>query len=339
VPQQEQASLASSCFTSFVQPPAHTNHTKAYGALPDLWNAAKMGHCWVPFDTPDCHLARDQAQHDRVDHQHMDGVAETGQSCPSLMLQPMGELAFHHPRESGRAAASQGVDGGKTEAAILGDGVAEIGDEGPSLVPETPGEPGPHHPSDSGRAAGSQGVGREKTEGAIIGFHSFSCLSTPENDSATIASHSYNTAEGVSITGGRNPGGGAAEPSLSLEVAKHEGCACHRGDKESAETTGFLEEGEVSNLRVATPKPGDSPSEGFHGAEGSGERAGGGGGARWEGLRGSWAEGASRGVGVAAEQLLAKLRWACLGPNFDWTQRCYLYDQPHLPLPRYTIRY
>ena len=41
--------------------------------------------------------------------------------------------------------------------------------------------------------------------------------------------------------------------------------------------------------------------------------------------------------GVPARTLLDKLRWACLGPNFDWTNRCYLYEEPHRQMPAYLI--
>lgn len=40
-------------------------------------------------------------------------------------------------------------------------------------------------------------------------------------------------------------------------------------------------------------------------------------------------------AGTPARVLLQKLRWACVGPNFDWTGRKYLRDQPHLRLPSY----
>ena len=59
---------------------------------------------------------------------------------------------------------------------------------------------------------------------------------------------------------------------------------------------------------------------------------------RWssEGLgrRGSWGKAGVDGQGVAAQELLEKLRWACLGPNYDWSGRRYLYDKPHALLPR-----
>jgi len=55
------------------------------------------------------------------------------------------------------------------------------------------------------------------------------------------------------------------------------------------------------------------------------------------GLRGSWVEGGAEGGGVAAKTLLEKLRWACQGPNFDWSGRRYLYDEPHLPIPGWVI--
>lgn len=39
------------------------------------------------------------------------------------------------------------------------------------------------------------------------------------------------------------------------------------------------------------------------------------------------------GSGPTAERLLRKLRWATLGPPYDWTRRLYLRDVPHMPLP------
>lgn len=39
------------------------------------------------------------------------------------------------------------------------------------------------------------------------------------------------------------------------------------------------------------------------------------------------------GSGPLAESLLQKLRWATLGPPYDWTQRRYLQGVPHMPLP------
>lgn len=39
------------------------------------------------------------------------------------------------------------------------------------------------------------------------------------------------------------------------------------------------------------------------------------------------------GNGPTAESLLRKLRWATLGPPYDWTRRLYLRDAPHMPLP------
>jgi alkylated DNA repair protein alkB family protein 1 len=41
------------------------------------------------------------------------------------------------------------------------------------------------------------------------------------------------------------------------------------------------------------------------------------------------------GGGPAAAALLARLRWASVGPQFDWTARKYLRDGPYLPLPLY----
>lgn len=43
-----------------------------------------------------------------------------------------------------------------------------------------------------------------------------------------------------------------------------------------------------------------------------------------------WVEG---GAGPTAASLLRRLRWATLGPPYDWTQRAYLRDAPHTPLP------
>lgn len=37
--------------------------------------------------------------------------------------------------------------------------------------------------------------------------------------------------------------------------------------------------------------------------------------------------------GPPAERLLDKLRWACVGPNFDWSNRRYLHGEPHQPMP------
>ncbi len=39
------------------------------------------------------------------------------------------------------------------------------------------------------------------------------------------------------------------------------------------------------------------------------------------------------GSGPTAVSLLRKLRWATLGPPYDWTRRLYLRDAPHMPLP------
>lgn len=39
------------------------------------------------------------------------------------------------------------------------------------------------------------------------------------------------------------------------------------------------------------------------------------------------------GRGPPAASLLGKLRWATLGPPYDWTQRLYLRDVPRTPLP------
>ncbi len=39
------------------------------------------------------------------------------------------------------------------------------------------------------------------------------------------------------------------------------------------------------------------------------------------------------GSGPPAASLLGKLRWATLGPPYDWTHRRYLRDVPHTPLP------
>jgi alkylated DNA repair protein alkB family protein 1 len=41
------------------------------------------------------------------------------------------------------------------------------------------------------------------------------------------------------------------------------------------------------------------------------------------------------GPGPAAAALLARLRWASVGPQFDWSARSYLRDGPHLPMPLY----
>ena len=42
-------------------------------------------------------------------------------------------------------------------------------------------------------------------------------------------------------------------------------------------------------------------------------------------------------TGIPAIKLLDKLRWACLGPNFDWTNRRYLYEKAHRQLPVYLV--
>lgn len=52
--------------------------------------------------------------------------------------------------------------------------------------------------------------------------------------------------------------------------------------------------------------------------------------ARW--VRG---DDATPGRGVAARKLLRKLRWATLGPPFDWTRRVYRHDVQYSPLPQY----
>lgn len=39
--------------------------------------------------------------------------------------------------------------------------------------------------------------------------------------------------------------------------------------------------------------------------------------------------------GPSASSLLSKLRWASLGPNFDWTARRYLYNEPFQEVPSY----
>ena len=43
-----------------------------------------------------------------------------------------------------------------------------------------------------------------------------------------------------------------------------------------------------------------------------------------------WARG---GTGRPASEFLASLRWASVGPCYDWTNRVYLKDQDHVPLP------
>lgn len=45
---------------------------------------------------------------------------------------------------------------------------------------------------------------------------------------------------------------------------------------------------------------------------------------------GVWGPGGS---GPTAESLLVRLRWATLGPPYDWTQRTYRQDVQHVPLP------
>lgn len=51
-----------------------------------------------------------------------------------------------------------------------------------------------------------------------------------------------------------------------------------------------------------------------------------------EGCRNIWTDSPD---GIPAVKLLDKLRWACLGPNFDWTNRRYLYDEPYRRMPSY----
>jgi alkylated DNA repair dioxygenase AlkB len=41
----------------------------------------------------------------------------------------------------------------------------------------------------------------------------------------------------------------------------------------------------------------------------------------------------AEGSGPTAASLLRRLRWATLGPPYDWTQRLYLRNVPHMPLP------
>lgn len=45
----------------------------------------------------------------------------------------------------------------------------------------------------------------------------------------------------------------------------------------------------------------------------------------------------SESCSLSAQTLLSKLRWVSLGPNFDWTARRYLYDQPFQALPTYLV--
>lgn len=42
---------------------------------------------------------------------------------------------------------------------------------------------------------------------------------------------------------------------------------------------------------------------------------------------------ASNGTGPRAADFLASLRWASIGPCYDWTKRVYLKDEDHVPLP------
>ncbi len=41
------------------------------------------------------------------------------------------------------------------------------------------------------------------------------------------------------------------------------------------------------------------------------------------------------GAGKPASEFLASLRWASIGPCYDWTKRVYLKGQDHVPLPNY----
>ena len=46
----------------------------------------------------------------------------------------------------------------------------------------------------------------------------------------------------------------------------------------------------------------------------------------------TWHDSAKSGS-ASARGLLAKLRWTSLGPNFDWSARKYLYNEPYRALP------
>ncbi|GAB4816880.1 hypothetical protein N2152v2_003926 [Parachlorella kessleri] len=51
----------------------------------------------------------------------------------------------------------------------------------------------------------------------------------------------------------------------------------------------------------------------------------------------SWAPGNAEGRAPAASKLLRKLRWATLGPPYDWTLRQYCTDVPYRHLPCYLV--
>lgn len=40
---------------------------------------------------------------------------------------------------------------------------------------------------------------------------------------------------------------------------------------------------------------------------------------------------------ISAQKLLQKLRWASIGPPFDWTKREYIYDCPRQQIPQYLV--
>ena len=58
-----------------------------------------------------------------------------------------------------------------------------------------------------------------------------------------------------------------------------------------------------------------------------------GGAAAASGIDGSSCMWGPEGDGPTAQSLLRRLRWATLGPPYDWTQRLYLREVPRTPLP------
>ena len=84
-----------------------------------------------------------------------------------------------------------------------------------------------------------------------------------------------------------------------------------------------------AGLRLQQPASGSSAADGMKadGNDGSGSSGSGSSGSAGTSI---WGPGGS---GPTAESLLRKLRWATLGPPYDWTQRRYLREAPHTPLP------
>ncbi|KXZ45868.1 hypothetical protein GPECTOR_50g662 [Gonium pectorale] len=327
------AELTAAALTDYPQPPARTNHSLQYGPIAGLWEAAQRGLRlrWQRLDDPHTGPSRRVGCEHRPPKPHRfpdSRGAEGDEQQRPQQEQP--------PQEAGSCSAGGGGAGTGADAGGCSSSAAPaVAEPRLAVAAETAA------PACGGRCGGrcggaddgAGGRGEEATAGGSGGGCSGGRALRPGSGPAVEQPSAYG-ADG----GGGDDGRAPQQQEGQQEQPDPGPASCGQG-------AGSWMEGGLAG--AGSPARGSGPAgRGPDGADdGSGAGGRGVGGARNSGGGGTgggcsggrvpsfddcWSV---DGPGPPAEQLLRKLRWATLGPQFDWTQRQYDFATPYKRLP------